>query len=449
MAGQKWMKSRFPGVRYYVHPQGRVINPNAPKVRQKVDCYFSIRYKRQGKSLEEGLGWTSQGWNEEEAANLLAELKRNYKEGKRPQTLAEKRQMENDRREEEAQKSMTVEDLADAYIEKWAKPNKKSWEEDQKNLEKNVLPVIGSMRVVDVSRRDINEKVLDPIQERGAPVQANRVLALMRKMFNWAVEKGHLDETPASHIKGYKERSRDRVLSEEEIKDLLQCIQDSDLHKITKLALEMILRTGQRPGEIREIEKQDIDRKKALWLLPSSKAKNGIAHSVPLPAKVMELIDIAWDLAPDSTFLFPSPVNGQEGPLSEYGLAQGLRRCIRRAKIEQVTPHDLRRTAATRISELGFNRLVVDKILNHKDQTVGGVYDRHKYDKEKMQALEAWEKRLAEILGVPKTPEEEAEEIKTMIEDHKAQIKELRKRLKDLEEKAHHSNGKVLSLKSA
>jgi integrase len=76
----------------------------------------------------------------------------------------------------------------------------------------------------------------------------------------------------------------------------------------------------------------------------------------------------------------------------------------------KATPHDLRRTAATRMSELGFNRLVVDKVLNHKDQTVGGVYDRHSYDKEKLEALEAWEKKLDAILGVPKTPEQASHE---------------------------------------
>jgi integrase len=79
-------------------------------------------------------------------------------------------------------------------------------------------------------------------------------------------------------------------------------------------------------------------------------------------------------------------------------MAQAMRKALEKSEVERVTPHDLRRTAATYISEAGFNRLVIDKLLNHKDQTVGGIYDRHSYDKEKRLALEAWERELESIL---------------------------------------------------
>ena len=92
------------------------------------------------------------------------------------------------------------------------------------------------------------------------------------------------------------------------------------------------------------------------------------------------------------------PFPQTNGPLSSYGLAQGIKRALKNSGLPRTTPHDLRRTAATIISELGFNRLVVDKILNHKDRTVVGIYDRHTYDTEKRQALEAWETELEQIL---------------------------------------------------
>ena len=112
---------------------------------------------------------------------------------------------------------------------------------------------------------------------------------------------------------------------------------------------------------------------------------------------MITMLDFAQSFS-NSTWIFPSPI--KEGPKSGYGLSKNLRQSLEKIEMPRTTPHNFRRTAATIISELGFNRLIVEKVLNHKDQTVGGgIYDRHSYDKEKRDALEVWENELENVLA--------------------------------------------------
>lgn len=116
---------------------------------------------------------------------------------------------------------------------------------------------------------------------------------------------------------------------------------------------------------------------------------------MPLTETMLSIIKFSLIYSNKKWIIFSPQANG---PLSTYALAQGLRRGINNLGLPRTTPHDLRRTAATIISELGFNRLIVDKILNHKDLIVGGIYGRHSYDNEKREALQAWEEELDLIL---------------------------------------------------
>ena len=143
------------------------------------------------------------------------------------------------------------------------------------------------------------------------------------------------------------------------------------------------------------MEHSEINRDEKLWIIPAAKTKNGLSQTIPLTDTALELIE-QMDPLTGERWVIPSP--RKQGPISGYGLAQGLRQITQAAELDRITPHDLRRTTATLITEIGFNRLVVDKILNHKDQSVGGIYDRHSYDREKRQALEAWERELDAIL---------------------------------------------------
>lgn len=137
--------------------------------------------------------------------------------------LAEREEQRNAARAavDEARRAPTVAEFAGEYLERWAKPRKRTWRQDEDKLNRDVLPVLGRMKVRDVTRRDV-VALLDRITDRGAPVQANLVLAVLRKMFAFAVARDVLDENPAAGIpKPSPTRPRERNLSDEELRAFL------------------------------------------------------------------------------------------------------------------------------------------------------------------------------------------------------------------------------------
>ena len=147
----------------------------------------------------------------------------------------------------------------------------------------------------------------------------------------------------------------------------------------------------------------EFDFEDNIWTIPAERSKNGQAHRVPLSPLALELIHQEKEQAGNSPSLFPSPwlfpsptVDGPVGPLS---INHALHKSLPGMGLENLTPHDLRRTAATNITKMGVNRLTVSKILNHVETGVTAVYDRHGYDAEKRHALEAWAAHLNEIIS--------------------------------------------------
>jgi hypothetical protein len=121
------------------------------------------------------------------------------------------------------QTAPTLQALAELYLEKWAKPRKRSWQEDERMLNKDVLSVWGHYKAQDIQRKMVIG-LLDSIAERGAPIVANRTLALMRRMFNFAIERDLIAHNPCYLVKPPgKESQRDRLLSMEEIRRFWQC----------------------------------------------------------------------------------------------------------------------------------------------------------------------------------------------------------------------------------
>jgi hypothetical protein len=114
----------------------------------------------------------------------------------------------------------TIADLAELYIEKWAKPRKRSWKADDNLLRRKILPKWRYRAIVDIKRRDVRALV-DYVADSGAPVVANRVAALLSKMFNFALDRDLVEASPAVRIsRPAVERARDRVLTEDELRVL-------------------------------------------------------------------------------------------------------------------------------------------------------------------------------------------------------------------------------------
>lgn len=297
----------------------------------------------------------------------------------------------------EESESPTIVHLSDEYIEKWAKPRKRSWDEDQRILFKDVIPAWGDMKAKNVTRRDVIT-LLDRIVERGSPISANRTLAVIRRMFNFGVERSMLEITPCMGVRApSQENQRDRMLTETEIKAFWNGLPQSKMDPGTKLAFKLILITGQRAGEVVNAQWSEIDQAGGWWSIPAEKAKNKLQHRIPLSRFAMDELTKIKELSGESSWLFPSPRG--DNPIDETSLGHAMRKNLLLFGIENFTPHDLRRTAASHMTGMGIPRLVVSKILNHVESGITAVYDRHSYDNEKKTALDAWGEKLESIVG--------------------------------------------------
>ncbi len=308
----------------------------------------------------------------------------------------------------QAREAYTVTELVNDYIEKHAKRKKRSWKEDQRILNKDVVPRWGRRKANSITRLEV-VNLLDEIRDRaeavgGRGVQANRTLEVVRKMYNFAIGRSIVEHSPCAVIETpAKENTRDRFLNEREIKVFWNNLREARMGTGTQLILKLQLVTMQRKGELVQIEKADISG--SWWTQPKEKVKNNTSHRVFLTGTAMELIREALLLSGDSKWLFPG--KNRDNHITPQAVDHALRGAQTNGtakkfndvfELPRFTPHDLRRTAATHATGAGVSRFVMERILNHIDGSITGRYDLHEYDSEKQQALETWERKLKAIL---------------------------------------------------
>jgi integrase len=190
------------------------------------------------------------------------------------------------------------------------------------------------------------------------------------------------------------------VLSADEIRGLWHGLEAEPAQLAS--AVRLMLLTGQRRGEVLAMRWEHVNEDAGAWwwTIPAERAKNGLSHRVPLSPQAVTLVEGLRPSSADQPWVFAGRKHGQH--------VTNVERAIDRARARQglthFTPHDLRRTAASLMTSLGIPRLTVKKILNHADRDVTAIYDRHSYDSEKRVALEAWGRRVAEIVGRAERP---------------------------------------------
>lgn len=293
---------------------------------------------------------------------------------------------------QERKRAPTFEDLSNEYLEKYA-IHKKSICEDRRIIAKDLIPTWGHWKAKDIKRRDIL-RLMDRIVDRGAPIQANRTLALIRKIYNWGISRDLVKDNPCLQVKmPGQEHQRDRVFSENEIKALWGAFEQ--VGPIMGPLFKLRLVTAQRGGEVTSMRWQDVDLDSAWWVIPAEYSKNGLAHRVPLSGLALDILKQMEAISGKGKWVFPSPVK-------KCGHIRNVQKTALRIReysgVSDFRSHDLRRTAASLMTGMGISRLVVSKILNHVEQGVTRVYDRYSYDREKRIALDKWARRLSQIL---------------------------------------------------
>ena len=286
---------------------------------------------------------------------------------------------------------MTVADLIESFLAKHARPNLRSAKEIERRLVKNVLPLIGSIKLADLHRREIN-RVLDPIVERGSATESVKVFKDFRAAVRWGVKRGDLDHDPMQGMDApAKEGKRERVLSEDEIRTVWSRL-DIMTKPCHRAIVKLCLLTAQRVGEVAGMANSELDIKAGVWTIPAARSKNKNAHSVPLSGAALAVIKdhlVDEKLFPDagSTDVIGKAV---ERALPEFGVAHW-------------TLHDLRRTAVTGMAELGVSPIVLAHVINHRSVTKAGVtlavYSQYDYAREKRAALELWAEQLSAIVS--------------------------------------------------
>ncbi len=282
---------------------------------------------------------------------------------------------------------MTFADLAEKYLTEHARPRKRSWKDDHRLLRREVLPHWRHRAANEIERRDARELV-QAVALRGVPIAANRLRALLHKVYAFAIEQEIVETNPITHVpRPGVERRRDRVLSAEEIRTVWAKLDDEAPPMAAAFRLRLI--TAQRGGEVHNMRWADVDLEAGWWTIPAEQSKNGLPHRVPLTACALTLLRALQET------MQPHAVHVLAGARGKRQQSEAAARLT----IPDFRGHDLRRTAASAMASAGVPRLVIAKVLNHAERDVTAVYDRHGYDAEKRKALETWARTLTAILA--------------------------------------------------
>jgi integrase len=281
--------------------------------------------------------------------------------------------------------------VVDAFIDRYAKIHTRRWHETKRILERAFVAAWQRRTVRDLTQADVNV-IIDGIVDRGTPASAIQALAAVRKLFNWAIERGYVESSPCAHIgPPAKLSSRDRVLSDEELAAVWQAA--STFGYPFGPIVQLLVLTGQRRNEVAGMRRSNLDLAGRLWSLPASQTKSGRAHVVPLTATGVCIINEVPMTGGDLLF---APQD-QANPPS--GFSKWKRALDEASGVEGWRLHDIRRTVSTGMARLQVPPHVVQRLLNHTTGSIEGVaaiYNRFGYLDEMRAALEEWEIRVTQ-----------------------------------------------------
>jgi integrase len=268
----------------------------------------------------------------------------------------------------------TFQKLAVRFLNEHAKKRNKSWKQADYLIRAFVLPKWGSRKAGAITRADVKEL-------RGGlkPSVGNQTMAAISAIYSWGMKEEAVASNPCKGVERNPTRSRERVLSEQELPAFWNAF--AALDSTTGRALQTLLLLGQRPGEISAMRREHIDG--GWWTLPGAAqpelgwlgTKNHATHRIWLPHVVQKLIGKG-----ETGFVFANAARD---------LSDSMRDICAKLKAERCTPHDLRRTHGTMVTSLGFGRDIMNRIQNHKEGGIGDVYDRHSYGDEIRRTMEA------------------------------------------------------------
>lgn len=349
---------------------------------------FIFEKRMDGKNRRISLGEFSEALKVEAARKKAVEHLDTLNKGENPADKIVKRK--ND---------PTFSEFFDLYLERYAKTHKKTWILDQraKNL---YCGDIAQIKLTNISRERIAVLHQHVGKNHGVYV-ANRLVALLRKVFNVAKDWGYLRETainPATRIKFFKEVKRDRFLTPDELKRFFKAL-EKEKSPYWRAFFSLSLLLGSRRSELLGARWQDFDFKERLWRIPDT--KQGKPHIIPLPGAAIDTLKTIPRLK-NSPFLFPG--TGESGHLKEPKKVWAD--LVERAKLKDIRPHDLRRTLGSWLAAEGASLILIGKTLGHSQPSTTAVYARLNHDPVR-KALELNANKMIDLANAEETEEEE------------------------------------------
>jgi integrase len=282
--------------------------------------------------------------------------------------------------------------------------NRKDKIEIDRMFKKDVLPILGEIFVEEVRKGHVVH-VIDLLKQRGVAHLARNILKLMRQMFKFAVNRDLIEFDPTASLSIAKMTTtpteRDRILDESEIISLAHQLPSANLLKSTECALWIALSTMCRIGELSKTKITDIDFDLHTWTIPKENSKNGKAHTIYLSDFAFNQFKILLQYTKNDTWIFTNRDGTdhvcEKSITKQLGGRQSQSILSNRSKDNQAlvlkggkwTPHDLRRTGATLMGDLGIAPDVIEKCLNHTEENkVKRIYQRQKLETEQ---AEAWQ----------------------------------------------------------
>lgn len=234
-----------------------------------------------------------------------------------------------------------------------------------------------------ITRRHIAD-LLGKLDQNSGPASANRTRSTLSALFSWAMSEGLATANPVIGVTKRQERPRERILNDSELAGVWHAAGDDVYGTIIKL----LILTAQRRGEIAGLTWNEIDLDRGVISLSGTRTKNHRAHTFPITPTTQQLLR---GIKSDTEHLFR---------FDGWGYAK--RNLDHRSGVANWVLHDLRRSVATGMADLGVQPHVVEVVLNHIGgfrAGVGGVYNRSPYEREKREALELWDRHIVQIVG--------------------------------------------------
>lgn len=344
---------------------------------------FQYRYKFDGKPRRMTLGQYDE-MSLKEARELVSEYKKIVSSGRDPITVREMMVEAN-------VKAATVEDCIESWLSSASASRLVKRDHWERTLRRHVISQVGKMTVDDMAISHW-QPVFKKMREGGAETFAGEVLSRMKTIFSYCIRTEMIKRNPVTDLRvidvGKPAKTGKRNFSDQEISLFWHAVDKSTITHQNKLLLKILLLTGCRGVEIRLAKKKEFNLEGRVWRVPAENSKTREPFERGLSGKAAALIKEAFDIYPDFEQVFPPALLKEDRPMAAgvlLNLAEQLRENM---DIEHWSIHDLRRTAKTKMSELGVLPHVSEKVLGHKLNGILAVYDQHSYLKEQQEALE-------------------------------------------------------------